>query len=157
MVRLSLDTLIHAPIALCFDLARDMNTHVKTMAKSGERIIACPEGGLLELGDEVTFEAKHLGIRQRLTSKIIQFERPSVFTDKMLTGVFKSLRHEHRFRIDGESTLMTDVLELEAPFGFVGWMAERAFLARYMHRVLSERGKELKAVAEASSAEQDAE
>lgn len=152
MVRLTVDTLIHAPIELCFDLARDMGAHAKSLANTGEKIVSCPPSGLLELGDEVTFEAKHLGIRQRLTAKIVQYERPVLFTDEMLSGAFKSLRHEHKFRIEGESTRMSDVVEFEAPFGPLGRLAERAFLGTYMRKLLIERGEQLKAMAEELSA-----
>ena len=121
------------------------------MAKSGEKIISSPPCGLLELGDEVTFEATHFGIRQRLTSKIVQYERPFIFIDQMQSGAFKSLRHEHRFKIEGEFTCMTDVLELEAPFPVLGWIAERLFLAAYMRKLLKERGEQLGAMAEAKA------
>jgi ligand-binding SRPBCC domain-containing protein len=155
MVRLSVDTLIKAPINLCFDLARDMNAHAETMAKSGERIVSAPPSGVLEMGDEVTFEASHFGIRQRLTGKIVQFERPSLFTDQMLKGAFKSLRHEHHFRIEGESTRMTDIVVLEAPLGPLGLIAERLFLRGYMQKLLAERGDALRRMAEASASKDD--
>ena len=122
------------------------------MAETGEKIVACPPGGLLELNDEVTFEAKHFGIRQRLTSKIVEFDPPHSFTDQMVSGAFKSVRHEHKFRIEGESTRMTDVFEFEAPFGPLGWLAEVLFLRSYMRRLIFSRSEQLKAMAEANSA-----
>jgi ligand-binding SRPBCC domain-containing protein len=109
---------------------------------------------MLKLDDQVTFEAKHLGIRRRLTAQIVQFEPPNLFTDKMLKGAFKSLNHEHHFRIEGESTRMTDVVELEAPFGVLGRLAEKLFLGAYMRRLLVERGEQLKTMAEANAAQE---
>ena len=153
MVHLAVETLIQAPINLCFDLARDMRVHAESMANTREQVLRCPESGLLELGDEVEFEAVHFGIRQRLTSKIVEYDRPKLFVDQMVTGAFKSLRHEHRFRIDGEFTVMTDVVELAAPFGLLGRLAEAAFLNRYMHKLLSERGAQLRTLAELKYAE----
>ncbi len=155
MVRLSVDTLIQAPIELCFDLARDMNAHTETMAHSGERIVAAPPSGMLEMGDEVTFEAVHFGIRQRLTGKIIQFERPRLFTDQMTKGAFRSLVHEHRFTIEGESTRMTDVVMLEAPLGPLGRIVERLFLRRYMRKLLADKGQAMKRMAESAAASAD--
>jgi len=149
MVRLAVDTLIQAPIDVCFDLARDMNAHAASMAGTGERIITCPAGGMLELGDEVTFEAKHFGIRQRLTSKIVQYDRPVCFTDQMVRGAFKSLRHEHHFSTEGGLTRMTDLVEIEAPLGPLGRLAELLFLTSYMGKLIKERGAHLKGQAEA--------
>ena len=148
MVRLTVETRIQAPVELCFDLARDMNAHAQSMAGSGERILLCPPSGLLELGDEVTFEAKHLGMRQRLTSKVVEYNRPREFTDQMVAGAFKSLRHRHRFHKEGDVTLMTDEVILVAPLGPLGWLAERLFLAGYMRKLLIQRGNELKKLAE---------
>jgi hypothetical protein len=42
--------------------------------------------GVMKLGDTVTWEAKHFGIKQHLTSKITAYERPYRFTDEMVQG-----------------------------------------------------------------------
>jgi ligand-binding SRPBCC domain-containing protein len=49
------------------------------------------------MGDEVTWEARHLGIKQRLTVRITGFERPARFQDTMISGTFKSMKHDHEF------------------------------------------------------------
>ncbi|WP_185960106.1 hypothetical protein [Planococcus soli] len=51
---------IHAPISKCFDLARDVEVHTETTAKTKERAIAGVTTGLMEKGDCVTCEATHL-------------------------------------------------------------------------------------------------
>src|SRR5689334_8091018 len=94
---LTIETKIGAPVELCFDLARDVEIHCATTAGTRERIVAGKSAGLLELGDQVTFEAVHFGIRQRLSSRIIEYDRPHRFTDQMVSGAFKSLRHVHEF------------------------------------------------------------
>jgi len=149
VVRLAVQTLIEAPAELCFDLARDMNLHAETMSSSAERIVDCPPGGLLELGDQVTFEAKHLGIRQRLTSKIVEYDRPNTFVDEMVAGPFKSLRHEHHFNPVDDQTSMIDIVQIQASLGPLGWIAERLILDWYMYRLVERRGIELKRIAEA--------
>jgi hypothetical protein len=44
---------------------------------------------------------------------------------------------------------MTDRLQIAAPFGPLGWLAERLFLATYMKNFLIRKNHELKAIAEA--------
>jgi Uncharacterized conserved protein len=151
LIQVSSSILIKASRERCFDLARDVKTHAETMRHSGEQIIRAPESQVLELGDEVTFEAIHFGIRQRLTSKIIDFDRPNSFTDEMQKGAFKSLRHRRDFRGEGVETIMTDTLDVVAPLGPFGWIAERAFLRSYMKRLIEKRGLELKRLAETDS------
>ncbi len=139
---------VYAPPQRVFDLARDPDVHVETASESGERIVTRTGSGLLELGDEVTFEARHFWIRQRLTSKIVVLELPVRFVDEMQRGAFKSLRHEHRFDpVDG-GTRMTDTLDFEAPFGLLGMAAGKLFLEGYMRRFLERRGEALKRIAE---------
>ena len=38
---------------------------------------------------------------------------------------------------------MTDALVVTAPLGPLGWLAERIFLERYLHRLIDERNRYL--------------
>ncbi|WP_246850165.1 SRPBCC family protein [Rufibacter roseolus] len=103
----------------------------------------------MELGDSVTWEAKHLGVRLKLSSYITAFERPYFFADEMLTGAFKSFRHEHRFEaLAGEATRMTVVFHYTSPLGMLGKLADYLFLRQYMTHLLLERNRVIKEVAE---------
>src|SRR5438309_1627108 len=118
MPSITIHTEIRAPIDLCFDLARNVEVHCQSAAFSKERAIGGKTSGLLELGDTITFEAIHFGLRQRLTAKIVAFDRPKTFTDDMLTGAFRSLTHLHQFETRGELTVMTDTITWVSPLGF---------------------------------------
>jgi len=143
-----IETLIHAPPDRCFDLARDVEAHVGSTARTHERAVAGVTSGLLGPGDEVTWEAVHLGVRQRLTARITRFDRPNAFEDEMVRGAFRSFTHRHEFRpVDG-GTLMIDTFRYASPLGILGALADRLFLERYMRRLLTERNAYLKRVAE---------
>jgi len=148
MTTIVVETRIAAPIELCFDLARDVDVHLKTSSSTGERAVAGRTSGLLDLGDIVTFEAVHFGIRQRLTSKIVEFDRPSRFVDEMVKGAFASLRHIHEFVVDGESVLMRDTLTWRSPLGFLGTIADKLFVERHMRAFMVKKQSELKEYAE---------
>ncbi len=144
-----LETLITAPRETCFDLARSVDVHVVSTARSHERAVAGVTHGLLELGDEVTWEAVHLGVRQRLSVKMTRVERPRIFVDEMTKGAFARFTHTHEFRDVGDSkTLMMDDFDYASPLGFLGVLADKLFLTGYMHRFLTERAQYLKEVAE---------
>lgn len=104
--------------------------------------------GLMENGDTVTWEAVHLGVRQRLTAKIIEMDRPHKFTDVMVKGAFHSFTHTHEFIESGTGTLMKDTFSYKSPFGIIGKIADRLFLERYMKNFITDRAKELKRIAE---------
>ena len=101
LTTITIETRIAAPIELCFDLARDVETHLRTSAGNQERVVGGKTSGVLDLGDSVTWEAVHFRVRQRLTSRIVECDRPRRFVDEMVNGVFASLRHVHEFSVQG--------------------------------------------------------
>jgi ligand-binding SRPBCC domain-containing protein len=151
MARIELVTRIAAPAELCFDLARSVELHTRSTARTGETAVGGRTSGLLALGDEVTWRAKHFGLWQTLTSRITAYERPVHFRDSMVRGVFARLDHDHHFVETGRATVMRDVFEFAAPFGLLGRMAERLVLCSYLQRLLERRNQEIKAVAESGS------
>ena len=148
MFVLQVKTFILASPVECFDLARNVDAHLESAAATGERAVAGKMSGLLELGDEVTFEARHFGVRQRLTSRIIAFESPTFFQDRMTRGAFRFFEHDHLFESQNGGTLMIDRVTFQAPLGPLGWIAERSFLAPHLRDFLTKRGLALKRLAE---------
>ncbi len=145
---IELSTNINAPIQRCFDMARSIDLHMESTKQTGETVIAGRTSGLIELGETVTWRAKHLGVWQNLTSKITEFEYPNHFTDEMIDGAFKSIRHEHLFYAINNETMMKDIFIFEAPLGWLGRLANFLFLGRYMEKLLRERNKVIKQAAE---------
>jgi ligand-binding SRPBCC domain-containing protein len=148
MTIIHLTTLINAEISRCFDAARDIDVHMRSAEGTNEGAVAGRTSGLCEAGDTITWEAKHFGITQRLTVEITQLSRPVFFEDKMLYGAFKSMRHEHHFEEKEGKTLMTDVFQYEAPFGFLGQWFDQLILKNYMTRFLQTRNRIIKSVVE---------
>jgi len=149
MYEIRLTTVIAAPIERCFDLARSIDAHVASTDGTGEVPVAGRTSGLIEAGEDITWEAKHFGVRQRLTVRIVEMRRPTFFSDRMVRGAFKSFDHEHHFepQTDGQ-VAMIDVFRLQAPLRPLGWIAERLFLGAYMRRFLYQRAVLLKQMAE---------
>ena len=142
------ETRIGAPVELCFDLARDVELHLTTAASTKERAVDGKTSGLLDLGDVVTFEAVHFGVRQRLTSKIVELDRPSRFVDEMVAGAFASFRHVHEFFAEGEVVVMRDTLIWQSPLGVLGVIADILFIKRHMRAFMAEKQLLLKQHAE---------
>lgn len=139
---------IEAPVEVCFDLARNVDVHTKTTGKTKERAVAGVTSGLMGKGDSVTWEAVHIGVKQKLTGKIIEMEKPHSFTDAMVKGAFYSFRHTHEFIEKGSGTIMKDRFVYRSPLGFLGKIADRLFLEKYMNRFIAERAIGLKKIAE---------
>lgn len=139
---------IKAPIDVCFDLARNVDIHTETTSHTKERAVDGVTSGLLKKGDSVTWEAVHLGVKQRLTAKIIEMDRPFRFVDVMVKGAFHSFRHTHTFQVKDNGTVMTDHFDYKSPLGVIGKLADQLFLEKYMTNFLVRRAKALKEIAE---------
>jgi ligand-binding SRPBCC domain-containing protein len=139
---------INTSVDACFDLARSVEVHTKTTSKTKETAIAGVTKGLLTKGDSVTWEAVHFGIRQRLTARITDMEKPYNFTDVMEKGAFHSFTHIHEFVEEGKGTIMKDTFKYKSPYGIIGKIADKLFLEKYMKNFIESRANELKKIAE---------
>ena len=167
MPTIEIETRIAAPRERVFDLSRDVDAHAESSAFTGERIVEPGRThGLLELGDLLTFEGRHLGVRQRVTVRITEMDRPRRYVDVGLRGALRELRHVHEFLEDGaphprfadplpasgergqEVTLMRDTVTWRSPFGLLGRAADALFVTRHMRWFVTEKQGRLKAMAE---------
>jgi ligand-binding SRPBCC domain-containing protein len=144
MTTITIVTKIRAAPERCFDASRDLDLHLESMGHTGERAVAGRTSGLIELGEQVTWEGRHFGIRQRFTSAITAFDRPRHLQDSMVRGAFRSFVHDHYFEPCDEGTLMTDVLEFRSPFGVVGAIVVRLVMTGYLTRLLTKRNEVVK-------------
>lgn len=149
MIRIIDEVFVEASINDVFDAERNISLHAATQSHRGEQAVGGRTSGLIELGEEVEWEAVHFGIRQRLRVRITQMERPRHFRDEMMSGAFKSMVHDHYFEKAGEKrTLKRDVMVLEAPLGPLGWTAEVLFLRAYMSNFLTRKNRDFKRMVE---------
>jgi len=148
VARLVVETQVRAPVERCFDLARDIDLHRRSMEASGERAVAGVTSGLIGPGQEVTFRARHFGVWWRLTSRIVDYDRPWRFVDQMRRGPFAAWRHEHRFERRPDGTRMVDVAEYRLPLGPVGRLVDRLLMRRHLRRLLETRQHHIKLAAE---------
>jgi ligand-binding SRPBCC domain-containing protein len=145
-----LQTLINAPVERVFDLARSIDAHQDTATGTAERAVDGVTSGLLGPGEDVTWEARHFGVRQRLRVRLTQFDRPTHFQDVMVEGAFQQMTHDHSFTSQHGRTLMIDRFDFNAPLGFLGTIAEWLFLTGHLRRFLETRNAILKKTAESA-------
>jgi ligand-binding SRPBCC domain-containing protein len=153
MVTLEEVTVIEAPVGRCVDLARSVEAHLAGNVHCGETAVAMAgvTSGLIDLGQRVTWRAKHFGVWQTLTSEITAFERPDYFQDTMIRGPFRLMKHDHYFQaLAADRTEMRDVFCFAAPLPVLGRVAEVVLLRRYMRDLLRERNAAVKQIAESA-------
>lgn len=148
MPLIELETLIAAPPERCFDLARSIDFHMVTAGSTGETAVAGRTSGLIELGERVTWRAKHLGVWQHLSVKITELTRPAHFRDEMTRGAFASMCHDHDFTARDGHTVMRDRFDYRSPLGPLGPLVDWLFLEQYLRRFLVLRAGLIKSAAE---------
>jgi ligand-binding SRPBCC domain-containing protein len=148
MPTIILQTEIDSTLEICFDLSRSIDLHRISTAHTKEEAIAGVTTGLIGLNETVTWQATHFGIRQKLTSKITAFDRPYHFRDEQLQGIFKSIYHDHHFKLSNGKVLMTDIFTFETPYGLLGKLFSKLVLTAYLRKFLVERNEVIKRFAE---------
>jgi ligand-binding SRPBCC domain-containing protein len=143
--RIELETRIDAPPERCFDLSRSVELHLEAAAATGERAVDGVTSGLLGADDTVTWEARHLGRRWRLTVRITAYDRPRSFRDEQVRGPFRRFVHDHLFEPAGGGTRMRDVLEFASGLP----LFDRLVLAPHLRRFLLRRNELIRRTAEA--------
>lgn len=138
---------IAAPVEECFDLSRSIDVHLESMAASRERAVGGVTSGLIGPDQDVSWEAHHLGIRWRMTSRITSFERPHRFVDEMVRGPFAYFRHEHQFQENNGGTRMTDTIEARMGLGWFG-PALDVIAVIYLRRLITIRNATIQQCAE---------
>jgi ligand-binding SRPBCC domain-containing protein len=142
--RIDLETLIAAPAKRCFDLSLSVELHLHSTASTGERVVGGVSSGVLRLGDRITWEARHLGLKYRLSMTISLEDAPRMFRDEMVRGPFRRLMHDHFFEPIDVGTLMRDVFEFSSGFPPLDAMV----LKPHLRRLLLLRNAAIKELAE---------
>lgn len=138
-----LETYINAPTETCFGLLRDPRIQAEPApAITGE----------FGFGQTVTFISSKFGVRQKLTVRVVEFDRPRLLVDEMTEGNFKSFKHIHEFLPNDGGTLMRDTLIWVSPFGIIGRIVDKFLIERQLRLLVSGRNARLKALAENSTA-----
>ena len=145
---INLATTISAPQKIVFDLSRSIDLHKISTTHTNEEAIAGVTTGLIGLNQSVTWKARHFGIYQTLSTKITEFEEPDYFIDEMVKGIFKRFKHQHIFKSSEGTTLMIDIFDYESPLGYLGILADKLFLEKYMKSLLEIRNESIKEFAE---------
>ncbi|MCE4026374.1 SRPBCC family protein [Microbacterium sp. Au-Mic1] len=155
-----LERTIAAPVERVFALSVDVDVHVDSMAAHDERIADGVHAGRMAEGDMVTWDARHFGIRFRMTSLVFDVDEPHAFSDRQIRGPFAEFRHRHTFepasipaapaRPRGRGTLMRDEIVFRSPFGPIGRIVDALVMRRHLIRLIQQRNDTLAALAERS-------
>lgn len=148
MTQIKTLTTIKAPIEIVFNNCRNIDIHQYSASKTNEKAIAGKTSGLIDKGETVTWKGKHFGIYIQHQSIISEMNFPNYFVDEQLKGHFKSFKHQHFFTQKENQTIMTDILDYETPFGFIGKLFDKLLLVNHLTNFIIYRNTILKELSE---------
>lgn len=148
MTTIELQIEIKATRDVCFDLSRSIDVHQLSTRDTNEQAIGGVTTGLIEEGEWVKWKAIHFMTTQMMTVQIKEMKPFRYFTDEMIQGPFKWMKHQHLYEANHGKTLMTDKFQYEMPFGIVGKVFDKLILKRYLTKLLKQRNAVIKRLAE---------
>lgn len=83
------------------------------------------------------------GIPMHWQTKICSVIEKKSFADKQLKGPYKLWHHTHTFEEQNGGVLMTDVINYQLPFGFIGNIAHSLFIKKKIENIFNYRRKVL--------------
>lgn len=143
MPRIDLVTDIPAEPDACFGASLDVQVHLAVSPRM--RIVGGVRYGQMQLDDWVTWSVRQFGIRWRMTSKIVEYDRLLTFTDEMQRGPFGRWRHQHIFEKTVNGTRMTDHVDFASPLGVLGRIVDALVLERHMVKLLTRNNEQVRA------------
>jgi ligand-binding SRPBCC domain-containing protein len=127
-----------APEAVFPFFADALNLERITPAWLGFRVLT---PGPIEMtrGTLIEYRLKLHGVPIRWLTRNETWEPPVRFVDVQVRGPYRLWHHTHSFEPDGDGTLMRDSVRYALPFGPLGELARRAFVARDLRRIFDFR------------------
>jgi ligand-binding SRPBCC domain-containing protein len=98
----------------------------------------------MRAGTLIEYRLRLRGLPVRWLTKIEAWEPPHRFVDAQLAGPYKLWHHTHEFVPDGEGgTIVRDTVHYALPYGPLGEIARRLFVARDLATIFDYRAERL--------------
>jgi ligand-binding SRPBCC domain-containing protein len=101
--------------------------------------IRSPQPTAMRAGAIIDYRLSLFGLRFQWRTLIESFDPESGFVDVQTKGPYRTWRHSHEFSDAPGGTLVRDRVEYEVPFGLLGEIARRLFVARQIRRIFDFR------------------
>ncbi len=100
----------------------------------------------MQAGARIEYRLRLVGVPIHWRTLIEEYDPPRRFVDSQLSGPYKKWVHLHEFSASGDGTLMRDVVDYEIPYGIIGTLAQKLFVARMLERIFNYRREAITAL-----------
>ena len=150
--------ILRAPAALVFEYYTSLD-NLARMAGGDVTLRVARAETPLRLGSRVHFVLGHRAfpMEVRWEAEITAFEPGRLFEDRQVRGPFEHWVHRHEFEpLEDGRTLVTDTIEVGAPMGVFGRLAQRLLVAHKIEELFRHRREVLRRDLESAASPQPA-
>lgn len=128
-----------APLAEVFAFFQQPENLAKITPPWLRFTILTPPPIRMEVGAEIDYSIRWLGVRVGWTTLISKFDPPQMFVDEQKKGPYRMWRHTHLFSRTSVGTMMVDEVIYELPFGILGDVAHLLIIRQQLNAIFDYR------------------
>ena len=111
-----------------------------TPGDMGFTVISKHQGPVMYPGQVIEYKVKPFaGISVYWMTEITHVEDKKYFVDEQRSGPYRFWHHQHHFRAIPGGVEMTDIVHYKNPFGFIGRLVNRLFVAQKIKSIFDYR------------------
>jgi ligand-binding SRPBCC domain-containing protein len=148
MPRIHLTTFIAAPVERVFDLSRNLTLYKLIFQSRKENFSSGAASNLLAKGETVSVVSKLAGKSRMSMIKVMDMQRPLLFTEEQVKGDLRNYRHEHHFKPIQNGTIVIDLVDFDSAKDMIGRMFGKLYLRKYLEELLRKRNEMVRSYAE---------
>jgi ligand-binding SRPBCC domain-containing protein len=139
MAHINCSFVVPAPIKETFEFLTDPKRVPFLLAGKVDVEIENAEADLVK-GSEFSYLMTRAGISQYLRFRVEEVSRGNSLTYKQTEGIYRRWIHTQKFSSHGRNqTLVTDIVDYELPFGFMGHLLDDLFFRKDLTKILQGR------------------
>lgn len=140
------ESVINRPIEEVFAFfSKAENLNLLTPEKLHFKILT-PLPIKMEKNTLIDYKIRLGGVTFKWRTEITEWEPPHRFVDVQLKGPYKIWIHEHSFKANGESTIMTDTVNYLSKGWFMEPLIHKLFVKKRLEEILDYRENKLKLI-----------
>lgn len=129
---------------------------IERLVPPWEDVTIVQRADISKVGSRAILEQKILGlVPSQWIAEHTAFDPPNMFEDVQVSGPFKSWRHRHIVRPEGEGSLLIDDIDYEPPGWFIGSLLDPLFVRPKLGKMFEYRHKVTRDWCVGGSADQD--
>lgn len=113
---------------------------LERLTPPGENVVVVQKADITEVGSRAIIDQKLFGLfPSRWIAEHTAYDPPRMFEDTQVSGPFAKWRHQHFVEPHAEGAVLRDIVDYEAPLGFLGRWTDALVIVPKLERAFDHR------------------